>query len=298
MPKVAEDLERILKKKLSSLDISVQDYNKLYDRLEKEIAVINEHKLYTSFKAYRGDVVPLEDVLAREDLSVAGFLKKSLHYATLPTPPFSNIEDFWERMQYFRRVKTGGLSHTQLIELILAGAFGDPKVNMERYWDISKQKEPLPDYDYDLEMATRLGKIRNVQAEDAEQILGISIDSFSDFIDPLRNNLPINVIGQLIEKPKVIQTRNGREMAFLNLIPMNAEDYEEPRYDIVIWPAAYGWFKNLEAQKGDVIVIQGTRAYNEKRGTPQVTVDRKDKIAKLNKVGGIWTAQEEGGKRI
>ncbi|GEP18665.1 DNA polymerase III subunit alpha [Pediococcus argentinicus] len=193
--------------------------------------------------------------------------------------PFQSVESF------LRRIDSKWLSEDVLDRLIFAGAldgFGYNRAELSGFLPELKQSIDLSNGSMDL-FEKLIPKVQrkpdlslSTKLEQEEELLGVyvsghPVEKYQKLIDQIKSTPLINlkestkvVVVAYIKSIRVIRTKKGDQMAFLNINDPSGES------EVVVFPQV---FKNSESnlQRGRVLVIQGKS--ENRNGKLQIIAD-------------------------
>lgn len=287
---VPSKLKKEIAKRLKRLPASEEERATLEVIVENELAEIKQAKIHHLFEPTDDTCIETAStlILESERKSVVGRLVQGIQGSPVPWAPIRGIEDFLKRLTYVHLCKMGTISDRQIVELILAGTFGDPKETMATFWKIRHPDKSVPTYNYEKELAVRLRRVQRINLDDVEQFFGIAITPYEGYLSPGSSGERLWACGQLQRAPKQIKTKQSppQDMAFLDLYPLGvgAGEHEDPRINVTVWPGGFHHLGTFEPPlgEGDVVLIHGIRGYNNYRHTPQLEVSADCEMKRLS----------------
>lgn len=258
-----------LYKAVQSLNISSAAAGELRLRLDKELEIIERHKLWSIFKRKQEDLISLDDVVATPELSVVGYLSQSLSYEQRDEErPIDGIDDFLSRLKQVQEAGGGTLQEPQILDLIAHRVFGPPQKAYKAYWKKAHPGEVCPPRRFPA--VTMFDSKPVISLEQAVKISGLPVNKSIDFEDSSKLGHNMHYVGWLVSKPAIRNIkRTQKDMASFDILPV---DTVEDKIPVVCWPEHLVDLRKIvdAAKADDLVSVVGLRAYNQGRKERQL----------------------------
>ena len=272
-------LKQTLYNAVKYLPLPERERGQLRIKLDQEIKTIEAKKLAKMFKERPGERVPLEVVVQNPDVSIVGFLTHSLIYGEREEISIDSVTHFMQRLEQVKKFKGGTIQEEQIIALISYGMFGKPQEAYKEYYEYVHPGAEIPVRRFGKKSA--VGVTPKITIEMAKELTDMPVATLGEFLHPSSARRKMHMVGWLKEKPKVITTRQKKDMAFVNFFSVDdTEKTDDSKVDCVIFPDDYADFKDVieGLSRSDLVSVIGERTYNRDRKAKQLQIRSGDRI--------------------